>query len=372
MPTITSLPLYGFGFNGFAFGGAGSPYQILSVEGLEALPEIRNQDDNRGYFDGMFSGNDFLSGRTITLTINSFGNSITKTISAATATGTGIITYTTSTDHGLISGQSVTITGVLSTGNPSGTAGTGFNQTLKVCTVTSTTQFTIPVTLTDTRTSGGTMAMSASAQVNYNLLQANLLPQTSGTGLLQFQMDTSHPLQFTNARVRVNATSVDPDYTFGFIKSQYSFFCPDPRYYDNTQETASITISTSLGRTYNRVYPLTYGGGSSAITTNVTNSGWATTYPIITVNGPINNPTVGNLTQGDYITINGSYTNTDVITVNLDSKLITVNGVSARNLLAGNSTWFSAGVGTNLFYLTGTGTLAGTSSASVSWYNAYI
>lgn len=285
---VTSLPLYGFAFNGYAFGGAGSVHQILSVEGLEALPQIRNQDDNRGYFDGMFSGNDFLAGRTITLTINTF-------------------------------------------------AGNGNN-----------------------------------AQVNYNLLQANLLPQTSGTGLLQFQMDVSHPLQFTNARVRVNATSVDPDYTYGFIKSQYSFFCPDPRYYDNTLNTASITISTSLGRTYNRVYPLTYGGGSSAITTDVTNSGWATTYPTITVNGPINNPTVGNLTQGDYITINGSYTNTDVITVDLDSKLITVNGVSARNLLAGNSTWFSAQVGTNLFYLTGTGTLAGTSSASVSWYNAYI
>ena len=372
MPTITSLDLYSFAFNGFVFGGANSPFQILSVEGLEALPQIRNQDDNRGYFDGMFSGNDFYGGRTITITVNTFGNSITRGISAATATGTGVITYTTSTAHTLVSGQTVTITGVVSTGNPSGTAGTGFNQTSQICTVLSSTQFTIPVTLTDTRTSGGSLSMSASAQTNYNLLQGNLLPQTSGTGLLQFQMDTSHPLQFINARVRVNVTSVDPDYTYGFIKSQYSFFCPDPKYYDNTLNTASITISTSLGRTYNRVYNLTYGGGSSAITTSVVNSGWATTYPTITINGPINNPTVGNLTQGSYITINGSYTNTDVIVVNLDSKLITVNGVSARNLLAGNSTWFSAQVGTNLFYLTGTGTLAGTSSASISWYNAYI
>jgi hypothetical protein len=372
MPTVSSLNLYSFAFNGFVFGGSSSPYQILSVDGLEALPGIRNQDDNRGYSDGMYSGNDFLAGRTVTLTINTFGNSSTKTISAATATGTGVITYTTSTDHGLFTGQLVTITGVLSTGNPSGTAGVAFNQTLKACTVLSTTQFTLAVVLTDTRTSGGSMAMSSSAQQNYNLLQQNLLPQTSGTTPLQFQMDTDHPLQRLNSRVRVNATSVDPEYTYGFIKSQYSFFCPDPKYYDDTLQTGTITVTTSLGRTYNRVYNLTYGGGSSAITTNVLNAGWANTYPTITINGPITNPTVGNLTQGTYITITGSYTNTDVITVNLDSKLITLNGNAARNLVAGNSTWFWAQPGSNLFYLTGTGTLAGTTSASVSWRNAYI
>jgi hypothetical protein len=185
-------------------------------------------------------------------------------------------------------------------------------------------------------------------------------------------MDITHPLQVINSRVRQNATSVDPDFTYGFIKSQFAFFCPDPKYYDNTLQTASIAISTSLGRTYNRVYPLTYGGGSSAITTAVLNNGWATTYPTITINGPINNPTVGNLTQNKYITINGSFTNTDVLTINLDSKLVTFNGASARNLLAGTSTWFSAQSGNNLFYLTGTGTLAGTTSASVSWQNAYI
>jgi hypothetical protein len=372
MPTVSSLNLYSFAFNGYVFGGADSMHQINSVEGLEALPQIRNQDDNRGYNDGMYSGNDFLAGRTITLTISTFGNSKTASISAALATGSGIITYTTTSAHGLISGQVVTITGVLSTGNPSGTAGAGFNQTLQVATVLSTTQFTIPVTLTDTYTSGGTMNMSSSAQFNYNLLQAALLPQTSGTTVLQFQMDTSHPLQRINARVRVNATSVDPEYTYGFVRSQYSFFCPDPKYYDDTQQTASLTVTNSLGRTYNRIYPLTYGGGSSAITTTVQNNGWATTYPVITLNGPIYNPTLGSLTQNASVTILGSYSNTDVITVDLDSKIITLNGVSARNLVAGGSKWFSAQSGSNLFYLTGTGTLVGTTTGTITWRSAYI
>jgi hypothetical protein len=303
MATVSSLSLYSFAFNGYVFGGAGSFHQITSVDGLEALPQIRNQDDNRGYADGMYSGNDFLAGRTITVIITTFGNSKTATISAATATGTGIITYTTTSAHGLVTGQVATITGVISTGNPSGTAGTGFNQTSQVITVTATNQFTVPVTLTDTYTSGGTMTMNASAQTNYNLLQAALLPQTSGTTTLQFQMDVSHPLQRIEARVRLNATSVDPDYTYGYIKSQFSFFCPDPKYYDDSQQSATLTVTNSLGRTYNRIYNLTYGGGSSAITTAVTNAGWANTYPVITLNGPIYNPVVGNLTQNTSITI---------------------------------------------------------------------
>lgn len=66
---VTELFQYSFAFNGFVFGGDGSPYQILTVDGLEDLPVIRNQDDNRGYQDGMWTGRDFLSGRTILMTM---------------------------------------------------------------------------------------------------------------------------------------------------------------------------------------------------------------------------------------------------------------------------------------------------------------
>jgi hypothetical protein len=372
MPTVSSLNNYSFAFNGYVFGGANSIHQVLAVDGLEALPGIRNQDDNRGYADGMYTGNDFLGGRDIIVTILTTGNKSTGSISAATATGTGIITYTTTAAHGLITGQLVTITGVLSTGNPSGTAGTGFNQTLQACTVTSTTQFTIAVTLTDIYTSGGTMNMSSSAQQNYNLLQKNVLPQTSGTTTMQFQMSTADSLQRVYARVRANRTIIDPDYSYGFIRSQYTFFCPDPRYYDDTQQTAALTVSNPLGRIYNRIYNLVYGYSISGGTATVQNNGWATTYPVITLSGPVINPTLGNSTTGNYITITGSYTNTDVITIDLDSKLITFNGNPARNLITGTSTWFGAVPGANAFYLTGSSTLAGTTAATVTWRSAYI
>ena len=288
MPTVSSLSQYSFAFNGYVFGGGNSVHQVLEVSGLESLPDIRNQDDNRGYADGMFSGNDFLGGREITITILTLG-------------------------------------------------GNGF-----------------------------------SAQYNYNLLQTALLPQTSGTTPLQFQLSATSGLQLVNARVRTNKTLVDPDYTYGFIKSQYSFFCPDPRYYDNTLQTASLAVTNALGRIYNRTYNLVYGFSTSGGAATVQNNGWATTYPQITIGGPIVNPTIGNSTSGNYITVTGSYTSTDVILIDLDSKLVTVNGNPARNLVAGTSTWFGALPGANAFYLTGSGTLAGTTSATVSWRSAYI
>ena len=73
--TVTSLNSYSFSFNNLVFGGTNSPFQILEVNGLEDLPDIRVQDDNRGYIDGMFTGRDFLSGRYLTMTIQILGDS---------------------------------------------------------------------------------------------------------------------------------------------------------------------------------------------------------------------------------------------------------------------------------------------------------
>lgn len=285
MPVVTAS--YSFSFNGITFGGSGTPYQILSVDGLEGIPQIRNQDDNRGYADGMFTGQDFLGGRNITITF---------------------------------------------------------------------------LTLA---TSGGN-----SAQTNLNLIQNALLPQTSGTTPLYFILPPSGE-QFINARVRSFITTVDPNYTYGYITSQVTFFCPNPTYFNFALQTASLNVSNPLGRTYNRTYNLVYGGGSYATTTSVTNNGRWTAYPTITLNGPITNPILGNTNQNKYLSFTGTYSNTDSLVIDLYNKLVTLNGVTARNRLS-TGDWFSAPVGTTQFYLTGTGTVPGTTSATVSWYDTFI
>lgn len=285
MPAV--IANYSFSFNSQVFGGTGSPYQILSVDGLEGIPTIRNQDDNRGYADGMFTGRDFLGGRYISMIVQ-----------------------------------------VL--------ASTG-----------------------------------ASAQANLNTLQRALLPQTAGTTPLYFILSNADTEQVINARVRAFRTTVNPDYTYGYIMAQVEFFCPDPRYYSSNIQTATLLYSPPTGRIYNRTYNLTYGGGSATITTNIANNGWTDTYPTITLNGPITNPTVGNSTQNAALNFNVTLSSSDAFVIDLYNKLVTLNGNPARNTLISGD-WFSASPGNNSYYLTGTGTLAGTTQAIVTWQSAYI
>jgi hypothetical protein len=297
--TVTSLLDYRFAFNDFEFGGGQSPYQIMTLDGLEDLPVIRNQDDNRGYQDGMWTGRDFLSGRTLTFVMTIRGDS------------------------------------------------------------------------------------NNSMQTNLNLLQTALVPQQQGTGLLQFQLP-GNDLQQINARVRRRAITIDTSYSSGMATATYEFFCPDPRYYDNTLKSTDLINATSVaGRTYNRVYTATetpganpfetgmfFGGGAGAPNL-ITNDGWTTTYPIITIQGPAINPKVTNVTAGAFLLIDATIGSADELVLNTDLRTVTLNGVSRRALLNNSSTWFAAPPGTSYYTFTATGT-DGNTNCVVTWRNAYI
>jgi hypothetical protein len=64
---MTLTTQYTFAFNDWLFGGPGQGVQVLSIAGLESLPNVRAQDLNRGYQDGAMTGRDFFESRTITM-----------------------------------------------------------------------------------------------------------------------------------------------------------------------------------------------------------------------------------------------------------------------------------------------------------------
>jgi len=281
---------YQFSFNGFNFGGTNSVYQILDVDGLESLPDLRVQDDNRGFNDGMFTGRDFYSGRTLVFMLNVF-------------------------------------------------AGNGL-----------------------------------SAQQNLSLLQNALNPVqqlTSSNGLLQWQLSVTDNLQRITARVRSRKVVIDPEYTFGFIRAQITFFAPDPKYYDDAATTITLNPLTAAGgRTYSKTFNYAYGAAIPNLFT-VTNNGWATTNPTVTVVGPVTNPSISNTTTGQYLTVNVTLGSLDSLVFDLENKNITLNGSSARNLLATGSQWFGAPSGSTTFSFTGVSGSSGT-TATIVYRNAYV
>jgi len=273
---VSSLNPYQFAFNGFVFGTSTNGITVTNVDGLMSLPDIRNQDDIRGYTDGQYSGRDFYNGRTVTIDM-------------------------------LITGDS-----------------------------------------------------SHSAQYYLNQMQANLYPQQLGTpsqlGAFQFELNTTAGLKVMYGRVRTLETSVDPDFAYGYIQTSVEFFFPDPRYYDYPSTTSSTGTSLTLS-----------------------NSGWATSCPIITIPSPSANQTFyivnGTTSSAPYMQfLTGSSTST--IVIDLLQKTITQGGVPARNLLLGlNGGWLSIPPITSSYALNSYATTIGGSagpSLSVSYTNAYV
>jgi hypothetical protein len=214
-----------------------------------------------------------------------------------------------------------------------------------------------------------------SAQVNLQTLQRALLPQQSGTTPLYFFLPGTpgDVTQVINARVRAFQTTIDPNYTYGYVVARVEFFCPNPTYFNANSQTALLGYFPPTGRVYNRVYNLVYDPATLVKTTTISNNGWATTYPVITLNGPIDDPILGNQTTNEYLNLTVSMDSSDVLVVDLYNKLITLNGVSARNLLT-SGVWFAAPPGDSIFTLEGDvgSTVLNQTVATIVFQSAFI
>jgi hypothetical protein len=299
--TISTAPYaaYGFAFGDgtsqWLFGGAGQGVQVLQVDGLESFPELRTQDNSRGYMDGAFSGRDFLNSRTITMTLQIMGDGASPT---------------------------------------------------------------------------------SSFQTYLAELRQYLLPQRSGTGVLQFNIP-GRGVQRVNARVRRRQITLDPLYTYGRATAMVEFFCPDPRIYSDTLSSYTLSSASTSFRSYPRTYNLVYTGGSGSTgALTVTNQGNYETWPTFTI-GALSGgsvcsaPTITNLTTQQVISFPSlSMSATDVLVVDSDLRTVLLNGVAARNALSTSSRWFSLPVGTpqSLQFTVG----SGTQTLTLTYRDAYI
>ena len=204
------------------------------------------------------------------------------------------------------------------------------------------------------------------------------MPQQQGTQALQFQLDVTDTPKTMQARVRANKTLVDVDYTLGMIRSQWTFYSPDPRYFDATATTVSLSPQALAGRIYSKTFSYTFGAGSNQVQTYSTNLGRVNSGGVVSIVGPVTNPNIGSVTQNKYLTVNTTLASTDTLTLDLTNKTVTVTsaitGVTTnkRNLLSNGSSWFDIQPGLNALYFTGSSMTVGTTSASITYSNAYV
>jgi len=72
-------------YNGLVMGESDSPISIVAVDGLLTLPEIRSSDLTLVQRHGLYAGDDYMNGRTVTLTLEVYGSTRTEFTDALTA-----------------------------------------------------------------------------------------------------------------------------------------------------------------------------------------------------------------------------------------------------------------------------------------------
>jgi len=170
---------------------------------------------------------------------------------------------------------------------------------------------------------------SHTAQYYYKQLQAALAPQqlayyvdpTLGIDpalslqLFQFQLNADTGYKQMRARSRGLVTSINPEFTYGYIVCQATFYCPDPRYYD---DTATVSTGTSV---------------------TLTNTGWATSCPVIKITSPNSS---GTITDGTVTMSFNSVPTSSSLTIDLLQRVIYSGQTPTRNLMLASSTgWLS-------------------------------
>ena len=173
-------------------------------------------------------------------------------------------------------------------------------------------------------------------------------------------------------RLRRRSLPVDVDYSYNFGKGSLEFYSADPRIYDEAASSLSIGLSGAQGGlTFPLTFNATFGTVAAPNTQVAVNAGTYNTKPVITIVGPVDTPTIQNVTQGSTLKMNLILAAGDTLTLDTDTRAVVLNGTaSRRSSLSTSSVWFDLSPGSNTLIFTAAAPTAAT--AVLSWRNAYL
>lgn len=159
-------------------------------------------------------------------------------------------------------------------------------------------------------------------------------------------------------------------YDFDF---QIMLLAPDPRRYSDAQTLISLALPTPgpTGLTFPSMAPLSLlGSGLLANRVTLTNAGTINTLPVVTVYGPVTNPTLGNSTTGQTLIFNIDIAAGEYLVVDFDTRAALLGGTAPRTYtIDPSSSWWELRPGGNDVVFTAT---AGTGTASIVYRSAWM
>ena len=183
-------------------------------------------------------------------------------------------------------------------------------------------------------------------------------------------------------RVRKRTTPLDVGYVGGLASLALQVHATDPRLYTSAQSVTTTPIDPAGGLTFNATFDALFpssGGGPLVIN----NTGNTETFPILTISGYCNSPTISNASTGWSLSLLGLTINTgDHVTIDLQTHSVKYfdgtnpNGLNIRGAINATTVWPNSVTGINAL-APGNNTidfttLTNTGSLSVTYSSAYI
>lgn len=174
------------------------------------------------------------------------------------------------------------------------------------------------------------------------------------------------------ARSHHRAQPIDINYVFRKARVEVSLYATDPRIYDISINSLSVGLPTGTGGTsWPVTWPLSWGTAAPGGTMTCLNAGTIETRPILSIAGPIDNPTVQNVTTGQSISFGLTLGSTDTLTIDMLNKVVQLNG--GGNLRGSLSSGYFWGLppGSNTVQFSANTTKTG-SQLTVKWASAWL
>jgi hypothetical protein len=151
-----------------------------------------------------------------------------------------------------------------------------------------------------------------------------------------------------------------------------TLIAPDPTIYDGSStglNTVTLNPVVGGGLTWPLTWPLPWSAGTQPVTIN--NTGNVTIYPTITLTGAMTNPTILNVTTGQFFSLTGLTTSAgDVLVINLLSRTVMLNGGSVLSYAPTTITWWPLIPGNNTIKFTTTNS-SDPVTGTLSWRSGY-
>jgi Phage tail protein len=149
-------------------------------------------------------------------------------------------------------------------------------------------------------------------------------------------------------RPLTRACVVDIDYTHRIARGVMHLFATDPRLYDVTlnSQTAGLPAGNG-GLTWPTAWPISWGSAGAGGLLTCTNAGTFESRPVLTITGPIDNPTISNLTTGQSFTLAITLIGGDSLVIDMRAKTVVLNGTASRRGNATVANWWTIIPGNN-------------------------